>query len=105
MSRIVVFQNRFDTIAMPLPEGNAGFIGDCSFEQHRAYATESQVVFALLQEHRTDSPAPKRFHNVERCYVPERRIFLRQQKANDESAVSCDQAFRAWLRQKMLQHR
>jgi hypothetical protein len=49
-AEVVVSQHASATIAVPLPEGNAGFIRCCRFQRYPAYSSRAHSTFGLAQQ-------------------------------------------------------
>jgi hypothetical protein len=86
-----------------LPEGNAGFVVDCSFEQDGADAAEGEICFAFGQEGGGYADAAEFFGYVERDDVGERRIFFGEDKSGDVGVLHGDQAVRGSEREEVTQ--
>lgn len=105
LARIIIFQHRFLTISVPLPERNPRLIRRSGFQQHRANAPQRHAFFALVYQLRSHSMPPVRLRDIQSHDVPQRRILFAQQKSHNLLPVDGHQAFRARQPQKIAQHR
>ena len=86
-----------------LPEGNAGFVVGCSFEQDVTDAASGQICFAFGQEGGGDADAAKFFRYVEGDDVGEGRIFFGENESSDVGVLHSDQAVGGAEREKVPQ--
>ena len=104
-AEIVAFQDRFDTIAVALSEGNRSLVLDCSFEEYVADAVPRQVSLVLRQKGRSDSMAPVHRIDIERDYGSEGGILLGQDESHDLVSIHGDHAICRRQCEKIVQCR